>query len=76
MSTSYVIECQSLMGESGVECGNISSLPTVFLTIGGRSFDLGPQEFDYLILRIHLDGSVSSGYSISLLHQFLFKSST
>ncbi|GER44921.1 aspartic protease family protein [Striga asiatica] len=44
----YVNElCERLpspMGESGVDCGSISSLPTVSLTIGGKIFDLSPEE--------------------------------
>ncbi|KHN03082.1 Aspartic proteinase [Glycine soja] len=34
----------SPMGESAVDCGNISSLPVVSFTIGGRTFDLSPEE--------------------------------
>jgi len=34
----------SPMGESSVDCGNISSLPKVSFTIGGRTFDLAPEE--------------------------------
>ncbi|KAK7292427.1 hypothetical protein RIF29_08206 [Crotalaria pallida] len=35
----------SPMGESAVDCGSISSLPTVSFTIGGKVFDLGPEEY-------------------------------
>ncbi|KAL6573831.1 hypothetical protein OROHE_001373 [Orobanche hederae] len=35
----------SPMGESAVECGSISSMPTVSLTIGGKFFDLSPEEY-------------------------------
>ncbi|TKY53992.1 Aspartic proteinase [Spatholobus suberectus] len=35
----------SPMGESSVNCGNISSLPVVSFTIGGRTFDLRPEEY-------------------------------
>ncbi|KAH1200651.1 Aspartic proteinase A2 [Glycine max] len=35
----------SPMGESAVDCGNISSLPVVSFTIGGRTFDLSPEEY-------------------------------
>ncbi|CAA0826503.1 Aspartic proteinase A1 [Striga hermonthica] len=45
----YVNElCERLpspMGESGVDCGSISSLPTVSFTIGGKIFDLSPEEY-------------------------------
>ncbi|CAL5188673.1 unnamed protein product [Lathyrus oleraceus] len=34
----------SPMGESAVDCENISSLPVVSFTIGGRTFDLAPEE--------------------------------
>ncbi|KAG5054018.1 hypothetical protein JHK85_006528 [Glycine max] len=34
----------SPMGESAVDCGNISSLPVVSFTIGGRTFELSPEE--------------------------------
>lgn len=34
----------SPMGESSIDCGNISSLPVVSFTIGGRTFDLLPEE--------------------------------
>ena len=34
----------SPMGESAVDCGNISSLPVVTFTIGGRTFELIPEE--------------------------------
>ncbi|CAI0625948.1 unnamed protein product [Linum tenue] len=33
------------MGESGVECGSVSSMPTVSFTIGGKVFDLRPEEY-------------------------------
>ncbi|KAM3749263.1 hypothetical protein ACB098_05G170400 [Castanea mollissima] len=35
----------SPMGESSVDCGKISSMPTVSFTIGGKVFDLTPQEY-------------------------------
>ncbi|CAJ1941389.1 unnamed protein product [Sphenostylis stenocarpa] len=35
----------SPMGQSSVDCGNISSLPVVSFTIGGRTFDLRPEEY-------------------------------
>ncbi|CAN0912505.1 Aspartic proteinase A1 [Linum grandiflorum] len=34
----------SALGESAVECGSISSMPTVSFTIGGKKFDLLPEE--------------------------------
>jgi len=37
----------SPMGESSVDCGNISSLPVVSFTIGGRTFDLHPEEVTF-----------------------------
>ncbi|CAL1412850.1 unnamed protein product [Linum trigynum] len=33
------------MGESAVECGSVSSMPTVSFTIGGKVFDLRPEEY-------------------------------
>ncbi|CAN1222700.1 Aspartic proteinase A1 [Linum grandiflorum] len=33
------------LGESAVECGSISSMPTVSFTIGGKKFDLLPEEY-------------------------------
>ncbi|XP_027329279.1 aspartic proteinase-like [Abrus precatorius] len=46
---SYVNQlCEKMpspMGESSVDCGDISSLPGVSFTIGGRTFDLAPQEY-------------------------------
>ncbi|CAN0912504.1 Aspartic proteinase A1 [Linum grandiflorum] len=35
----------SALGESAVECGSISSMPTVSFTIGGKKFDLLPEEY-------------------------------
>ncbi|KAJ1405566.1 Saposin-like type B, region 1 [Sesbania bispinosa] len=35
----------SPMGESSVDCGNITMLPVISFTIGGRTFDLGPEEY-------------------------------
>ncbi|KAI3456479.1 hypothetical protein Pfo_013142 [Paulownia fortunei] len=35
----------SPMGESAVDCGSISSMPSVSFTIGGKVFDLSPQEY-------------------------------
>lgn len=32
------------MGESGVDCASIESMPTVSFTIGGKVFDLSPHE--------------------------------
>lgn len=34
----------SPMGQSGVDCASISSMPTVSFTIGGKNFDLSPHE--------------------------------
>ncbi|KAL3820732.1 hypothetical protein ACJIZ3_006637 [Penstemon smallii] len=45
----YVNElCERLpspMGQSSVDCGAISSMPTVSFTIGGKVFDLSPKEY-------------------------------
>ncbi|KAL3519442.1 hypothetical protein ACH5RR_017591 [Cinchona calisaya] len=35
----------SPMGESAVECGSISSMPTVSFTIGSKVFELSPEEY-------------------------------
>lgn len=35
----------SPMGESAVECGSIPSMPKVSFTIGGKVFELAPQEY-------------------------------
>ncbi|GAV89649.1 Asp domain-containing protein/SapB_2 domain-containing protein/SapB_1 domain-containing protein [Cephalotus follicularis] len=35
----------SPMGESAVDCGSLSSMPNVSLTIGGRTFDLTPEQY-------------------------------
>ncbi|GKV15970.1 hypothetical protein SLEP1_g26690 [Rubroshorea leprosula] len=35
----------SPMGESTVDCGSLSSMPTVSFTIGGKVFDLSPKEY-------------------------------
>lgn len=37
----------SPMGESAVDCGSLSSMPTVSFTIGGRKFDLTPEQVCY-----------------------------
>ncbi|KAL3850888.1 hypothetical protein ACJIZ3_012770 [Penstemon smallii] len=45
----YVNElCERLpspMGESAVDCGGISSMPSVSFTIAGKAFDLSPKEY-------------------------------
>ncbi|KAF1890797.1 hypothetical protein Lal_00043094 [Lupinus albus] len=45
----YVNElCDKLpspMGQSSVDCGKLSSMPNVSFTIGGKTFDLAPQEY-------------------------------
>ncbi|KAK6124517.1 hypothetical protein DH2020_041726 [Rehmannia glutinosa] len=45
----YVNElCERLpspMGQSAVDCGSISSMPTVSFSIGGKVFDLSPHEY-------------------------------
>ncbi|KAG5516439.1 hypothetical protein RHGRI_037225 [Rhododendron griersonianum] len=45
----YVNElCERLpspMGESAVDCGRLSSMPKVSFTIGGKAFDLSPDEY-------------------------------
>ncbi|CAN4124179.1 unnamed protein product [Withania somnifera] len=45
----YVNEfCERLpspLGESAVDCGKLSSMPTVSFTIGGKVFDLSPDEY-------------------------------
>ncbi|KAE7995380.1 hypothetical protein FH972_000187 [Carpinus fangiana] len=35
----------SPMGESAVDCGKVSSMPSVSFTIGGKVFELSPQEY-------------------------------
>ncbi|GLT29419.1 hypothetical protein SLA2020_042900 [Shorea laevis] len=35
----------SPMGESAVDCGSLSSMPTVSFTIGGKVFNLSPEEY-------------------------------
>ncbi|XP_022139944.1 aspartic proteinase [Momordica charantia] len=35
----------SPMGQSAVDCGNLSSMPRVSFTIGGQVFDLAPEEY-------------------------------
>lgn len=35
----------SPMGESAVDCSSLSSMPPVSFTIGGKVFDLGPEEY-------------------------------
>ncbi|KAL6990754.1 Aspartic endopeptidase [Sarracenia purpurea var. burkii] len=35
----------SPMGESAVDCGSLSSMPNVSFTIGGKVFDLAPEEY-------------------------------
>ncbi|PSS24819.1 Aspartic proteinase [Actinidia chinensis var. chinensis] len=35
----------SPMGESAVDCGSLSSMPTVSFTIGDKVFDLSPEEY-------------------------------
>ncbi|XP_047327417.1 aspartic proteinase A1-like isoform X2 [Impatiens glandulifera] len=46
---SYVNQlCESLpspMGESVVDCNTLSTLPTITFTIGGKSFDLTPEQY-------------------------------
>jgi len=39
--------CEKLpnpMGPSSVDCGKLSSMPIVSFTIGGKVFDLSPEE--------------------------------
>ncbi|XP_058747229.1 aspartic proteinase-like [Vicia villosa] len=33
------------MGQSSVDCAKIPSMPNVSFTIGGKTFDLAPQEY-------------------------------
>ncbi|KAJ0971650.1 hypothetical protein J5N97_019609 [Dioscorea zingiberensis] len=46
---SYVNElCDRLpspMGESSVDCSSVPSMPTVSFTIGGKTFELGPEQY-------------------------------
>jgi phytepsin len=35
----------SPMGESAVDCGSLSSMPTISFTIGGKVFDLAPEQY-------------------------------
>ncbi|KAJ8761755.1 hypothetical protein K2173_004565 [Erythroxylum novogranatense] len=35
----------SPLGESAVDCGSLSSMPTISFTIGGKAFDLAPNEY-------------------------------
>lgn len=37
----------SPMGESAVDCSGLSSMPSVSFTIGGRTFDLTPEQVKY-----------------------------
>lgn len=45
----YVNElCERLpspMGQSAVDCGRLSGMPSVSFTIGGKTFDLSPEEY-------------------------------
>ncbi|KAL8153184.1 hypothetical protein V2J09_010944 [Rumex salicifolius] len=34
----------SPMGESAVDCGSLSTMPTISFTIGGKTFDLAPEQ--------------------------------
>ncbi|ONK81651.1 uncharacterized protein A4U43_C01F31490 [Asparagus officinalis] len=43
----------SAMGESGIDCNNLSRMPTVSFTIGGRTFDLTPEQY---VLKIGVGG--------------------
>ncbi|KAI7752075.1 hypothetical protein M8C21_003757 [Ambrosia artemisiifolia] len=35
----------SPLGQSGVDCNNLSSMPNIAFTIGGKIFDLSPEEY-------------------------------
>jgi len=35
----------SPMGESAVDCGSLSTMPTISFTIGGKTFDLAPEQY-------------------------------
>jgi len=35
----------SPMGESGVDCNSLSSMPNIAFTIGGKTFDLSPEQY-------------------------------
>lgn len=51
MPVLYLQLCERLpspMGESAVDCGSFSSMPTVSFTIGGRKFDLAPEQVCYM----------------------------
>ncbi|XWS18177.1 hypothetical protein CRYUN_Cryun32bG0020200 [Craigia yunnanensis] len=41
----YVNEMPSSVGESAVDCGSLSSMPTVSFTIDGKVFALAPEEY-------------------------------
>ena len=38
----------NLMGESAVDCGSVPSMPMVSFTIGGKEFELAPEEVSFL----------------------------
>lgn len=42
----------SPMGESSVDCSSVPSMPTVSFTIGGKTFNLGPEQVCFLAARI------------------------
>lgn len=51
----------SPMGESAVDCGSLSSMPSISFTIGGKVFDLAPEQ-----VKMHESNSLACGYAVSL----------
>ena len=43
------------MGESAVDCESVPSMPTVAFTIGGKEFELAPEEVLYLNSSLTID---------------------
>lgn len=51
----------SPMGESAVDCAVLSTMPSISFTIGGKQFDLKPEQvLDNLSYFIHVCGSIYS----------------
>ncbi|CAK9179316.1 unnamed protein product [Ilex paraguariensis] len=55
-------------GESAVDCSNLSSMPSVSFTIGGKVFNLPPKQTFWYMANILLKGELISTYRFGIIY--------
>lgn len=59
------------MGESAVDCESVPSMPTVAFTIGGKEFELAPEEVLYLNSSLTIDAAPPLFIGLVAMHKLV-----